>query len=91
MSAYVKANDLELSQCRNIKLIVAPLAFFDVVRGPRRHMVAVVSAAITVLLNFIAICPSDKRPCLYASGAAKNERRIVDWTMRWATRVKSRA
>ena len=36
----------------------------------------------TVLFNFIAMCPSDKRPRLYASGPAKNERRIVDWTMR---------
>ena len=37
-------------------------------------MAAVVSAAITVLLNFIAMCPSDKRLRLYASGAAKKPR-----------------
>ena len=52
LSAYVKtkANDLELSQCRNkIELIVAPLAVVDVV-DPKRHMVAVVSAAIKVCL-----------------------------------------
>ena len=36
--------------------------------------------------------PSDKRMRLYAFGAAKkNERRSVDWTMRWPARVKSRS
>ena len=41
------------------------------------------------LSNFIAMYPSDKRPHLYASGAAqKNEIRTVDWTMRWSARVK---
>ena len=39
-------------------------------------MIAVVSAAIKACLinmNFIAMCPSDKRPRLYASGSAKQK------------------
>ena len=59
-------------------LIVASLVL-SILRcgGPRRHMVAVVSAAIKVCLinmTFIAMCPPDKRPRLYASGAAKKTR-----------------
>ena len=68
--------------------MVAPLAFFD--------MVAVVFASSIglkcVLFNFIAMCPSDKRPRVYALVAAKkNERRSEDWTMRWPARVKATA
>ncbi len=50
---------------------MSPLAVFDVV-DPKRHMVAVVSAAIKVCLVQLHCDASvGKRPRLHASGAAK--------------------
>ena len=73
------------SRCIRLPVIV----FFDVVDS-RRHVIAVVSAAIKVCIvqlhcdvsvGYTPVCP----------WCCKNDRKSVDWTMRWPAQVKSRS